>query len=178
MAKSRATLSLAPAQAPGFPSFLRRERARRHTPPLPAIRPRSLLRLDPLLRLSPSSLCLPLLGVGSKVLSLEISWEVSARCHRLTSSHSAEIPVSPLPLPLKSCVLAGPQQEPPLACSPADGPHASRATNDLCSKQVPPPATRPSHVIQVAIELCRIQKSSGFSSPTQLFVLVVGNACA
>lgn len=97
-----------------------------------------------------------------------------------THKHSfcREIHVSPLPLPLKSRVLAGPQQEPPFACSPADGPPASRATNDLCSKQVPSPATRPSHVIQAAIELCRIQKSSCLSSPTQLSVLAVGNARA
>lgn len=148
-------------------------------PPLPAIRPRSLLRLDSLLGPSPSSLCLPLLEVGSKVLSLDISWEASALCHRLTSSHSAERPMSQHFLCHSSHgVLAGPQQEPPFACSPADGPRASRATNDVCSKQVSSPATRASHVIQVAIKLCRIQKSSCLSTLTQLSVLVVGNARA
>lgn len=107
--------SLTPAQAPGFPSFLRKEKPRdiHH----PSWHPRLghfsgwTLFLGPL----PSSLYLSLLGVGSKALSSDSS--LGSLCS-LSQAHRQsfyrEIHVSPFPLPLKLCVLAGPHKSFPL----------------------------------------------------------------
>lgn len=114
------------------PRDTRTTRPRPFLQPRPGHSPGWTLFWDPL----PSSHCLPLLGVGSKVLGLDISpGKPLALCHRLTVilqrnpclSTSSDTQARCLGWTIARASLF----------SPADGSHESRTTNDLCSKQIP-----------------------------------------